>query len=354
MEKLTVNLAERSYDILIGKNLMSEAAAHLPQKKTYIITDSNVAKLHLIPLKLALQEFGIHVEAKILPAGEGTKSFKYLADVCDWLLSKKPERKTTIIALGGGVIGDLAGFAASVVLRGINFIQIPTTLLAQVDSSVGGKTAVNSKHGKNLVGAFYQPKLVLADIDVLKTLPKREFLSGYAEIIKYGLINKPEFFEWLDSNDLKKEENLAKAIYESCKAKAEIVSADEREGGVRALLNLGHTFGHAFEAETGFSDKLLHGEGVALGIVCAFKFSEKLGLCNDADKVVQHFEKVGLPTNPRKLIKKWNVNKLIEHMKSDKKVADGKMVFILAKGIGKSFISNDVDEKQLKEFLEQI
>jgi len=354
VEKLTVNLAERSYDILIGKNLMSEAAAHLPQKKTYVITDSNVAKLHLTSLKLALQELGIQVEAKILPAGEGTKSFKYLEEVCDWLLSKKPERKTTIIALGGGVIGDLVGFAASIVLRGINFIQIPTTLLAQVDSSVGGKTAVNSMYGKNLVGAFYQPKLVLADIDVLKTLPQREFLSGYAEVIKYGLINKPDFFDWLDNNDLQKEENLAKAIYESCKAKAEIVSADEREGGVRALLNLGHTFGHAFEAETGFSDKLLHGEGVALGIVCAFKFSEKLGLCNDANKVIQHFEKVGLPTNPRKFIKKWNVDKLIEHMKSDKKVADGKMVFILAKGIGKSFISNDVDERQLKEFLEQI
>lgn len=354
MEKLTVDLADRSYDILIGKNLFAEAAKHLLQKKTYIITDSNVAKLHLTPLKLALQDFGIEAEAKILPAGEGTKSFKHLAEVCDWLLSKKPERKTTIIALGGGVIGDLAGFAASIVLRGINFIQIPTTLLAQVDSSVGGKTAVNSKYGKNLVGAFYQPKLVLADINVLKTLPRREFLSGYAEVVKYGLINNQEFFDWLDNNDISKEENLAKAIYESCRAKAEIVSADEREGGVRALLNLGHTFGHAFEAETGFSDKLLHGEAVALGMVCAFKFSEKLGLCSDSQKVIQHFEKVGLPTNPRKFIKKWNVEKLIEHMRSDKKVADGKMVFILTKGIGKSFISKDVDEKQLKQFLGEI
>lgn len=353
MEKLRVELADRSYDILIGANLLGELPKHLPQKKTYIITDANVAKLHLKKLESVLDAAGIAHKTKVLPSGEGTKSFARLEQVCDFLLENKVERKTTIIAFGGGVIGDLVGFAASVVLRGINFIQVPTTLLAQVDSSVGGKTAINSKYGKNLVGAFYQPKLVLADIELLKTLPRREFLSGYAEIVKYGLINDPEFFKWLDAHPLTEEKNLAKAIYKSCESKAKIVAADEKEGGVRALLNLGHTFGHALEAETGFSSRLLHGEGVALGIIMAFKYSAKLGLSSQAevDKVVAHFEKVGLPTDVHKYLKKWKVDKLIEHMQSDKKVKDGKMVFILAKGIGKSFIDESVKESDLREFL---
>ncbi len=349
MEKLRVELAERSYDILIGENLLAELPKHLPQKKTLIITDENVNTFHRAKLEEALK--GIDYKIKTLPAGESTKSFENLEVVCDWLLKNKPDRKTTIIAFGGGVIGDLVGFAASIVLRGINFIQVPTTLLSQVDSSVGGKTAINSKYGKNLVGAFYQPKLVLADIGLLKTLPRREFMSGYAEVVKYGLINQPEFFEWLDGNKLDDKANLTKAIRKSCEFKADIVSKDEREGGIRALLNLGHTFGHAFEAETGFSDKLLHGEAVALGIVCAFKFSEKLGLGADAEKVIAHFKKVGLPTNPHDYLPEWNIDRLVDHMRSDKKNADEKIVFILARGIGRSFISHDVTEKQLREFL---
>ena len=349
MEKLKVELGDRSYDILIGENLLAELPKHLPQKKTLVITDENVASFHLQKLEAALA--GIDFKVKTLPAGEATKSFENLEKICNWLLKNKPDRKTTIIAFGGGVIGDLVGFAASIVLRGINFIQVPTTLLAQVDSSVGGKTAINSKYGKNLVGSFYQPKLVLADIGLLKTLPRREFLSGYAEVVKYGLINQPNFFNWLDTNKLDDKANLTKAIYQSCQFKADIVSQDERESGIRALLNLGHTFGHAFEAETGFSDKLLHGEAVALGIVCAFKLSEKLGLGSDADKVIAHFKKIGLPTNPREHLDNWDAQALIDHMRSDKKNADDKIVFILARGIGKSFISHEVAESQLREFL---
>lgn len=354
MEKLNVALGERSYDILIGENVLDELPKYTA-KKTYIITDENVAKLHLAELEAVFNKAGITHKTKILPAGEGTKSFKYLEELCEWLLEQKPERKTTIIVFGGGVIGDLVGFAASIVLRGINFIQVPTTLLAQVDSSVGGKTAINSQHGKNLIGSFYQPKLVVADAALLKTLPQREMLSGYAEVVKYGLINDREFFDWLDGHNLKDQANLKKAIYHSCQAKAKIVAEDEREGGVRALLNLGHTFGHAFEAETGFSSKLLHGEAVALGIVMAFQFSTELGLCtaSETEKVARHFENIGLPINPRKYLHKWDVDRLVNHMKSDKKVEDGKMVFILARGIGEAFIAKDVEEKTLRKFLEK-
>lgn len=353
MKTLKVELGDRSYDIKIGAGLFGELAAHLPQKKTYIITDANVARLHLKALTAELKEAGIKYKTKILPAGEKTKSYKNLQLLCDWLLTEKVERKTTIIAFGGGVIGDLVGFTASIVLRGINFIQIPTTLLAQVDSSVGGKTAINSPLGKNLIGSFYQPKLVLADMAVLKTLKKREFLSGYAEVVKYGLINRLDFFNWLHYNDLSQPENLAKAIYDSCKAKAEIVAMDEKEGNIRALLNLGHTFGHALEAETGFSSKLLHGEGVALGTIMAFRFSEQLGFCrkDEVEEVISHFKKIGLPVDPRKYLKKWNINALISHMKSDKKVKDGKMVFILVRGIGRAFIADDVNESDLRTFL---
>ena len=352
---LKVNLADRSYDIIIGKNLFDLLPQHLPQKKTFIITDENVAKHHLKALEAALTQAGIEFKTKILPAGEQTKSYANFEALCDFLLSNKVERKTTILAFGGGVIGDLVGFTASAVLRGINFIQIPTTLLSQVDSSVGGKTAINSKYGKNLVGAFYQPKLVLADIELLKTLPQREFLSGYAEVVKYGLINNPDFFNWLDTHNLSEEKNLSEAIFESCKSKADVVSQDEKEGNIRALLNLGHTFGHAFEAETGYSEKLLHGEAVALGTIMAFKFSAEQGLCsaNDANLVEAHFKKIGLPTNPRDYLDNWNIDDLIDHMRSDKKVSDGKMVFILARGIGKSFISKDVSETDLRNFLKK-
>ncbi len=376
MEKLKVELGARSYEILIGADLLDKLPAALSQKKTYIVTDKKVAKLHLAKLQRVLDKAGIKHQTKILPSGEGTKSFAKLEELCGWLLAQKVERKTTIIAFGGGVIGDLVGFAASIVLRGINFIQVPTTLLAQVDSSVGGKTAINSKHGKNLVGSFYQPKLVLADIAVLKTLPKREFASGYAEVVKYGLINDAPFFKWLNENSIIQRHceqgeaiqdgvrdvdcraslamtNLEKAIHKSCAAKAAIVSADEKEGGVRALLNFGHTFGHALEAETGFSSKLLHGEAVALGMIMAFEFSSQLGLCkhSEVDKVLEHFNSRGLPVAPHKYLKKWNVDKLIGHMKSDKKVKDGNMVFILTRGIGKAFIEEKVREKDLREFL---
>lgn len=359
MKNLTVDLDERSYDILIGNGVVEKLPAFLKdalgQKKTFIITDENVAKLHLEKIENLLKDAGIEVKSKILPAGEATKSFAKLQDICDWLLSEKIERKSTIIALGGGVIGDLVGFAASMLLRGIPFIQIPTTVLAQVDSSVGGKTAINSPMGKNLVGAFYQPKLVIADTEILQTLPKREFLSGYAEVVKYGLINAPEFFDWLDDNSLDNEKSLQQAIHFSCESKANIVAMDEREGGVRALLNLGHTFGHALEAETGFSEKLLHGEAVALGCIMAFKLSVQLGYCEQSqvDKIIQHFEKVGLPTDPKKYLSDWNVEKLISHMQSDKKVKDGTIVFILATAIGRAYVAEDVAVAQLQKFLEE-
>jgi 3-dehydroquinate synthase len=359
MKSLQVDLADRSYDVLIGSDAIMKLPAFLQaelrQKKTYIITDENVAKLHLPRIENLLREAKIEVQSKILPAGESTKSFEHLQQICDWLLQQKIERKTTIIALGGGVIGDLVGFAASILLRGINFIQIPTTLLAQVDSSVGGKTAINSPEGKNLIGAFYQPKLVIADTEILQTLPKREFLSGYGEIVKYGLINAPEFFDWLCVNSLETQANLQQAIYFSCEAKASIVAADEREGGIRALLNLGHTFGHALEAETGFSDKLLHGEAVALGCVMAFKLSAFLGYCEhvEVDKVIAHFEQVGLPTDPHKYLQKWDIDALVSHMQSDKKVKDGKIVFILAHAIGRAYVDEEVEEKSLRKFLQE-
>lgn len=360
MEIVTVPLAARSYDILIGEGLLREAGAHISpllkqkQKRVCIITDSNVAKHHLPTLEAALKLAGIESHALVLPAGEKTKSFKYLQQVVDFVLGLSIERNFTLIALGGGVIGDLTGFAASTVLRGIDFIQIPTTLLSMVDSSVGGKTGINTAHGKNLVGAFYQPKLVLMDLNLLATLPRREFASGYAEVVKYGLINNRPFFDWLEKNlrAIKKREPKALlcAITESCKAKRDIVAADERESGVRALLNLGHTFGHALEAETGFSRKLLHGEAVAIGMVQAFELSAKMGLCPvaDVEKTKAHLKKAGLPIAYPGLAPKA----LLAHMKKDKKVKDGHMVFILTRGIGNSFISDTVQESAVLSVLE--
>lgn len=356
MKTLNLDLGARSYDILVGEDLFGQVAAHIPQKKTFIITDENVAALHLQTLENALESQNVSRETLVLPAGEQTKSFQNLEKVTGFLLEHKVDRGSVIIALGGGVIGDLVGFAASITLRGIGFIQIPTTLLAQVDSSVGGKTAINSAHGKNLIGSFYQPKLVVCDIATIATLGEREFLSGYAEVVKYGLINQPEFFDWLDSQEnlQNDKEALSEAIYRSCQSKAQIVAEDETEKGKRALLNLGHTFGHALEAETGFSDKLYHGEAVALGMLMAFKFSVKLGICpqEDVEKITKHYEKTGLPSDPKAYLNNWDVEKLIDYMRSDKKVKDGKMVFILAKGIGQSFIEDNVDETALREFLE--
>jgi 3-dehydroquinate synthase len=362
IDRIAVALGPRSYDILVGRNLINNAAAHigplLGRRHVVIVTDAHVARLHLEPLEQALKAGGIAVDSVILPAGEATKSFVELERLCGLLLELKVERTSTLVALGGGVIGDLTGFAAAIVLRGISFVQIPTTLLAQVDSSVGGKTGINMPHGKNLVGAFYQPRLVLADTGTLDTLKRRELLAGYAEIVKYGLIDEPDFFTWLETNgvDVIEGDEAARrhAIGVSCRAKARIVGADERESGARALLNLGHTFGHALEAECGFSDELLHGEAVAIGMVMAFDLSATLGLClqEDAARVQRHLASVGLPTSPLALQGRvWTAERLIEHMGRDKKVKDGRIGFVLARGIGRCFHPAEVDPAALSASL---
>ena len=360
-QSLTIDLDNRSYDIVIGDHLLTQSAKYiapkLKQKRVVIITDLNVAPLYGNALQTHLEAHGIKTQLLVLPAGEKTKSFIQLEALLDQLLSWNIERGTTLIALGGGVIGDLTGFAASIVLRGISFIQCPTTLLAQVDSSVGGKTGINTAKGKNLVGSFYQPQLVLADTGVLKSLPPREMLSGYAEIVKYGLINKPGFFDWLEQNGRlvlsHDTDALTKAIHTSCASKASIVAADERESNVRALLNFGHTFGHALEAETGFSSELLHGEAVAMGMVMAFEYCSKMKLCSneDAARAKNYLNKVGLRTSALEVRDEWNIDALMHHFQQDKKVEDGKLTFILTKGIGKSYISQDVSTASLREYL---
>lgn len=362
--KVRVELGDRAYDILVGPGLVAKAGKHLSpllrRKRVAIVTDETVGKLHLPVLEKSLDAAGIRHSAIRLPAGESTKSFAQLEKLTEWLLGEEIERGDLVIALGGGVIGDLTGFAAAILRRGIDFAQIPTTLLSQVDSSVGGKTGINTKHGKNLAGAFHQPRLVLADTDVLTTLPMREFLAGYAEVVKYGLIGDRNFFEWLEENlDRLKEgdvEARIHAIVKSCEAKAATVAADEREGGVRALLNLGHTFGHALEAATGFSDRLVHGEGVAVGMALAFELSARLGLCpgQDAVRVRRHLARAGLPCSladvPGDLP---DAEGLIALMGQDKKVVDGKLTFILAHGIGEAFITRDVDPGKLRELLRE-
>lgn len=357
MKTVSINLENRSYNIHIGNGLLAKTADFLNEiftgkkQKLFIITDSQVAKHYLQQLKANLVENGFSAEEIILPNGEATKSFANLEIVVEKILSHQPERNSCIIALGGGVIGDLAGFAASIILRGINFIQIPTTLLAMVDSSVGGKTAINSKSGKNLVGSFYQPKIVLADLDILKTLPEREVKAGFAEVIKYGLIDDLEFFEFIKiQNDMS---SLPYFVEKSCIAKAKIVSADEREGNVRALLNLGHTFAHALEAEFNYDGRLLHGEAVGIGMVLAFKFSEFLGICpkGEAEKVENLLKQFSMLTDIKQLPIKFEIDELVKYMYADKKVADGKLTFILAHKIGQSIIKKDVDESKLREFL---
>jgi 3-dehydroquinate synthase len=296
----------------------------------------------------------------VLPAGEGTKSFREIESLCGRLLDLKVERSTTLIALGGGVIGDLTGFAAAIVVRGIDFIQVPTTLLAQVDSSVGGKTGINVAQGKNLVGAFHQPRLVLADIEVLDTLPRRELLAGYAEVVKYGLINDPAFFAWCEGHGagiISGEASARRtAVAASCRAKAAIVGADEKESGARALLNLGHTFGHALEAECGYSDDLLHGEAVAIGMVMAYDLSARLGLCplEDAARVQRHLASIGLPTSPSWIDgRSWSSVRLIEHMAQDKKVKDGRIGFVLTRGIGRAFTPAYVELADVAAMLDE-
>ncbi|MGK2286846.1 3-dehydroquinate synthase [Pedomonas sp. V897] len=360
--RIDINLGERSYPILIGEELLDEAGAHLapllPRKRTVIVTDENVAELHLQRLLDSCAGAGIEAEPVVLPAGEASKSFPHLEWLAGQLLELGIERKDAVVALGGGVIGDLVGFAAAILRRGCPFVQIPTTLLSQVDSSVGGKTGINTPQGKNLIGAFHQPKLVLIDTDIIDTLPRRELLAGYAEIVKYGLINDAGFFAWLEENgkDVLAGDPVkrAHAIAVSCRAKAAVVEADEFETkGTRALLNLGHTFGHALEAEKGYSGDLLHGEGVALGMVLAFELSVEMGLCppEDLERVRRHLDSVGLPTTLKQVGLDGMGETLVAHMAQDKKMEAGRLTFILARGIGQSYLERGVDMEQVKALL---
>ncbi len=357
-----VDLGERSYDILIGRGVLGDIAAHigpvLKSPRVAILTDDNVAPLYLEAVTSKLEAAGIACQSVVVPAGEATKSFEHLAPLIEGMLASRIERTTTLVALGGGVIGDLGGFAASVLLRGIGYVQIPTTLLAQVDSSVGGKTAINSASGKNLIGAFYQPRLVLADTLTLDTLPRRELLAGYAEIVKYGLLGDAGFYDWLEGHAhalLDGDDDAQRhAIARCCEMKAEIVAADEREHGRRALLNLGHTFGHALESIAGYDGTLLHGEGVAAGTCLAFDLSARLGLCPSADtaRVRRHFASVGLPTGPHDIPGiVWEPDHLIELMGLDKKVRDGRLVFILVRGIGDAFVAEDIGIEDVRLML---
>jgi 3-dehydroquinate synthase len=354
--KLSLTLKDRSYDILIDEGAIKKLPEFLNTKnysKIFIITDRNVAQLHLSSLKKLVPG----AEEIVLGAGEQTKSFASLESVCEEILSRGVDRKSLIIAFGGGVVGDLAGFIASVLLRGIDFIQVPTTLLACVDSSVGGKTAINSISGKNLIGSFYQPKLVICDLDFLVTLSERELKSGYGEVVKYGLINDVKFFEFLEKNYLKvfkkDSEVLAFIIKRSCEIKAQIVERDERESGERALLNFGHTFGHIFETESGYSDELLHGEAVALGMMMAVKMSQEFGFISGEDflRVLTHFQNCGLIISPSQVRDKWNEVNLVKHLFKDKKHEDSKLTFILIKEIGSAVIEKDVELEKFKKVL---
>jgi 3-dehydroquinate synthase len=360
-ETITVGLNERAYDIHVGGGLLARAGALLkPLAKGVVpvVTDEHVAALHLPALLDALKACEIDARPIVMPPGEVSKSFAGLEKLSGALLDMEIDRKGLVIALGGGVIGDLTGFAAGVLKRGVAFAQIPTTLLAQVDSSVGGKTAINAKQGKNLIGLFHQPRIVIADTALLATLPRRELLAGYAEVVKYGALGDAKFFDWLEAHAAKAmagdETAMVQAVAHSCRMKAEIVARDEYETGDRALLNLGHTFGHALEAATGFSDRLIHGEGVAIGMAMAFQLSVKLGLCpgQDAQRFVAHLKNVGLPSaigdipGPRA-----SAEELVGHMAHDKKVSDGKLTFILLRGLGQAFVTRDVPIEAVKEVL---
>ena len=358
-----VALDSRSYEIVIGRGQLVSVGQRIcalhPGAKAAIITDETVARLHLEAATRALKSAGIECTSITVHPGESSKSFEVLERVCEALLAARIERADLVIALGGGVIGDLAGFAAAIVRRGLDYIQIPTTLLAQVDSSVGGKTAIDSRYGKNLIGAFHQPALVLSDTALLDTLSARDFRAGYAEVAKYGLISDAEFFSWLETNWREVFSGgpaREHAIAVSCRSKASIVSRDEREFGERALLNLGHTFGHAIEAAAGFSDRVLHGEAVALGMVLALAFSAKRGLLPPAevDRVERHLGDVGLPTRLSAIPgSPASADQLMELMAQDKKVKRGKLTLILARGIGASFVAADVQAYEVREFLAQ-
>lgn len=352
VDTVSVDLGVRSYEVRIGQGLIARAGAEiaplLRRRKVAVLTDETVSSLHLDALRQGLGD--IAIASLALPAGEGTKGWPQFTRAVDWLLAEKVERKDVVIALGGGVIGDLAGFAAAVLRRGVRFVQIPTTLLSQVDSSVGGKTGINSTHGKNLIGAFHQPSLVLADIGVLDTLPARDFLSGYGEVVKYGLLGDAAFFDWLEKNGPSLAAGDAglrqQAVLRSVEMKARIVERDETEEGDRALLNLGHTFCHALEAATGYGDRLLHGEGVAIGCALAFEVSQRLGLCPQEapSRVRAHLKAMGMRTDigdiPGDLP---DADGLLALMAQDKKVQDGRLRFILARDIGQAFVADGVD-----------
>ena len=356
-----VALGNRAYDIVIGRDVLSQLgrrmAALRPGARAAIVTDENVGRVHLAAARHALDAAGIGVTHVAVPPGESSKSIAVFEQVCEALITARIERNDLVIALGGGVIGDLAGFAASAVRRGLDFIQVPTTLLAQVDSSVGGKTGINSKQGKNLIGAFHQPVLVLADTALLDTLPARQFRAGYAEVAKYGLLGDADFFAWLETSWKDIFAGAAArehAIAVSCRTKAMIVSRDERENGERALLNLGHTFGHALEAAAGFSDRLLHGEAISIGMALAFQYSAKKGLLPqaDAERVVRHLSATGLPVKISDFSnEKLDADRLMDLIAQDKKVKRGTLTFILVRGIGKSFIAANVDPSEVREFL---
>lgn len=361
---VAVSLGSRSYDVLIGPGLLQETgrliATRIGKGKCGIVTDENVARHHLPALEAALKAENRFAGSIILPAGEATKCFAQLTKLSEGLLEMGLERGDFVVAFGGGVIGDLAGFAAGILRRGVRFVQIPTSLLAQVDSSVGGKTGINTPQGKNLIGVFHQPSLVIADTDVLATLPEREMRAGYAEVAKYGLLGDAPFFDWLESQWKgvfgNSGPDLTRAIETSVKAKADVVARDEFETGDRALLNLGHTFGHALEAWTGYSSRLLHGEGVAIGMAQAFRFSESEGLCpsGTAARVAAHLSAVGLPTKLQDIPgPAADADTLLRLMGQDKKVRDGKLTFILVRGIGQAFVARDIDPAKVRAFLER-
>src|SRR6056300_226726 len=358
MKTVDVNLGERAYQIHIGSGLIANAtgfiAPLLKRQRVAIVTDENVATLHLNTLVEGLEGAGISTASLTLPAGESTKSWPHFERTVEWLLSEKIERRDIVIALGGGVIGDLVGFAAAILRRGIRFVQMPTSLLAQVDSSVGGKTGINTTHGKNLVGAFHQPALVLADTAVLGTLTERDYLAGYGEVVKYGLLGNATFFDWLEqfgptlaTGDI---DARTEAVRMSCQMKADIVARDETEQGDRALLNLGHTFCHALEKDTGYSDRLLHGEGVAIGCALAFELSARVGLCSQEcpSRVHEHLRAMGMKLDLSDISGPLSsAADLVGLMAQDKKVVDGQLRFILARDIGDAFVTSDVTAEQV-------
>jgi 3-dehydroquinate synthase len=361
LNKITLDLHEKSYQIIVGSNILEHLKVFLETKnynKIIAISDENVIKFHGEKLKNIIE----NLEFVVVKAGESSKSFGIFEKTCEEILQKNIDRKTLLIAFGGGVVGDLTGFCASVLLRGIDFVQIPTTLLAMVDSSVGGKTAINSQVGKNLIGSFYQPKLVLCDIDFIDTLPLREFRAGYGEIVKYGFIYDKKFFEFLDENlteiFAKNIQILQKIITRSCEIKAQIVGRDEKENGERALLNFGHTFGHIFETETNYSDEILHGEAVAIGMLMASQMSVYFGFIDEDkyQKIFNHLQKCGFELNLKNIRENWNQENLIKHLFKDKKIENNQLTFILLDRIGKAQIYKKISledfSKVLKKFLD--